>query len=430
MSFNWLSDAELDPHPPFTWLAACCFDLAVRAVVRTAELIPPDFRLEPGTLVVSNHLRDSDVPVLGAALCRRKGVRMLNPIPFCAAREDLFRRGFVGDLLSRSNWPRPVTWVLGRVPLEGLFRILRVQPLRRIREFTFGETVQALCAVGYGASDPRDVFCARGQRELALELGFMPVRVDEIDPARLGRRRLAHWGLRRLRVSVLRALAPGFRATISGQIGRLVELLSTGRVVYLAPEGVTSRSGRFGCVRAGAWEIYRRCANPPPVLPVALSYDPLCSGRVRAVVGVGQALPTIEAASRREFDVRLRVEILRLSAVTCSHLASRFIAVGPREFTTRTFARWLTHAGGVARQGGLTLDPLLAHASPVKLAQQRLGWLARRSLIARAGSGWRNRWPRDAQPAWKTPAAMVPYLHNALDDLATLESGLAGKLAP
>ena len=52
MSFNWLSDAELDPHPPFTWLTACCFDLAVRAVVRNAELIPPDFHLEPGTLVL------------------------------------------------------------------------------------------------------------------------------------------------------------------------------------------------------------------------------------------------------------------------------------------------------------------------------------------------------------------------------------------
>ena len=54
MSFNWLSDAELDPHPPFTWLTACCFDLAVRAVVRNAEIIPPDFRLVPGSLVVSN----------------------------------------------------------------------------------------------------------------------------------------------------------------------------------------------------------------------------------------------------------------------------------------------------------------------------------------------------------------------------------------
>jgi hypothetical protein len=34
------------------------------------------------------------------------------------------------------------------------------------------------------------------------------------------------------------------------------------------------------------------------------------------------------------------------------------------------------------------------------------------------------------QPAWGTPAAVVPYLHNALDDLATLDSGLAAKLAP
>ena len=428
MSFDWLSDAELDPHPPFTWLTAFCFDLAVRAVVRNAELIPPDFRLEPGTLVVSNHLRDCDVPVLTAALCRRRGLRILNPLPFCAAREDLFRRGFVSDLLS--TWPRPITWLLGRVPLEGLFKILRVQPIRRIREFTLGETVVALRSAGFGDADPRHLFSARGQRELASVLGTLPERVDAIEPDALGRLRLAHWGLRRLRIEALRTLDPAFRATIAGQIGRLVELISTGRVVYLAPEGVTSRSGRFGTMRAGAWQVYRRCVPPPPVLPVALSYDPLCSGRVRAVVGVGQTLPAIDAACRRDFDARLRVEILRRSAVTCSHLASRFIAVGPREFTTRTFARWLVHAGQATRQAGLTLDPLLTHASPVTLARKRLSWLERRSVIARARGGWRNRWSPDVQPAWGTPAAVVPYLHNALDDLATLDSRLAGKLAP
>jgi hypothetical protein len=428
MSFNWLSDAELDPHPPFTWLTACCFDLAVRAVVRNAEIIPPDFRLVPGTLVVSNHLRDCDVPVLTAVLCRRRGLRILNPLPFCAGREDLFRRGFVRDLLQ--TWPRPVTWVLGRVPLGGLFRILRVQPIRRIREFTFGETLAALRAAGFGGAKPEDVLCARGLRELAAVLDALPSRIDAVDETRLGRLRLAHWGLRRLRVGVLRALAPAFRATISGQIGRLVELISTGRVVYLAPEGVTSRSGRFGGVRAGAWQVYRRCANPPPVLPVALSYDPLCSGRTRAIVAIGKTLPSIDAACRRDFDARLRVEILRLSAVTCSHLASRFIVVGPRQFTTQRFARWLRHAGRAAQQAGLTLDPLLRYETPDELADKRLAWLARRDLIAPAGAGWRNRWPAGVEPAWATPASVVSYLHNALDDLATLDSGLARKLAP
>jgi len=428
MSFNWLSDAELDPHPPFTWLTACCFDLAVRALVRNAEIIPPDFRLQPGTLVVSNHLRDCDVPVLTAALCRRRGVRILNPLPFCAAREDLFRRGFVSDLLGA--WPRPVAWLLGRVPLEGLFRILRVQPIRRIREFTWGETLSALRAAGFADADPAQVFHARGLREIANALGSLPRRVDAIDPGRLGALRLRHWGLRRLHPAILRALVPGFRATISAQIGRLVELIATGRVVYLAPEGVTSRSGRFGCVRAGAWEVYRRCAMPPPVLPVALSYDPLRRGRVRAVVRIGPTLQPIRVQSRSEFDARLRVEILRLSAVTCSHLVSRFIAAGPRLFTTMTLARWLQHAGDAARDAGLTLDPLLKNAGPARLAHERLAWLASRSLVAPSGAGWRNRWPSDAKPAWGTAAAIVPYLHNALDDLATLDSGLAGKLAP
>ena len=427
MSFNWLSDAELDPHPPFTWLTACCFDLAVRAVVRNAEIIPPDFRVAPGTLVVSNHLRDCDVPVLTAVLCRRRGLRIVNPLPFCAAREDLFRRGFIGDLLQ--TWPRPVTWLLGRVPLGGLFRILRVQPIRRIREFTFGETIGALCAAGFGGARPDEVLSARGLRELAAAAEALPSSIDAIDETHLGTLRLAHWGLRRLRVDVLRALAPAFRATISGQIGRLVELLSTGRVVYLAPEGVTSRSGRFGGVRAGAWQVYRRCTKPPPVLPVALSYDPLCRGRTRAIVAIGKTIP-IDADCRRDFDARLRVEILRLSAVTCSHLASRFIAAGPRQFTTQRFVHWLRHAARAAQQAGLTVDPLLHHAAADDLADERLAWLARRELIAPAGDGWRNRWPAGVEPAWATPAGVVSYLHNALDDLATLDSGLAGKLAP
>ena len=427
MSFNWLSDAELDPHPPFTWLTACCFDLAVRAVVRNAEIIPPDFRVAPGTLVVSNHLRDCDVPVLTAVLCRRRGLRIVNPLPFCAAREDLFRRGFIGDLLQ--TWPRPVTWLLGRVPLGGLFRILRVQPIRRIREFTFGETIGALCAAGFGGARPDEVLSARGLRELAAVAEALPSRIDAIDETHLGTLRLAHWGLRRLRVDVLRALAPAFRATISGQLGRLVELLSKGRVVYLAPEGVTSRSGRFGGVRAGAWQVYRRCTKPPPVLPVALSYDPLCRGRTRAIVAIGKTIP-IDADCRRDFDARLRVEILRLSAVTCSHLASRFIAAGPRQFTTQRFVHWLRHAARAAQQAGLTVDPLLHHAAADDLADERLAWLARRELIARAGAGWRNRWPAGVEPAWATPAGVVSYLHNALDDLATLDSGLAGKLAP
>jgi hypothetical protein len=428
MSLNWLSDAELDPHPPFTWLTACCFDLAVRALVRNAELIPPDFRLQPGTLVVSNHLRDCDVPVLTAALCRRRGVRIVNPLPFCAAREDLFRRGFVSDLLA--TWPRPVAWLLGRVPLEGMFRILRVQPIRRIREFTLAETLSALRAAGFANADPRDMFGPRGQREIGAALGVLPARIADVQAMRLGALRLAPWGLRRLRPGVLRALVPAFRATIAAQIGRLVELISTGRVVYLAPEGVTSRSGRFGCVRAGAWEVYRRCQAPPPVLPVALSYDPLRRGRVRAIVSIGPALPSIDATCRSDFDARLRVEILRLSAVTCSHLVSRFIAVGPRQFTTATLARWLQHAGHATREAGLTLDPLLTARRPAHLACERLAWLERRSLVAACGTGWRNRWPRDAKPAWRTPAAIVPYLHNALEDLATLDSGLARKLAP
>ena len=99
---RWLPDAELDPHPRLTWLTECCFDLSVLALYRKEEMLPEGFSLDPGTLVVSNHQRDSDVPILTTVICRREGLNIRFPLPFYATREDIFLPGFLRDLLHDS----------------------------------------------------------------------------------------------------------------------------------------------------------------------------------------------------------------------------------------------------------------------------------------------------------------------------------------
>src|SRR5699024_8120414 len=59
----------------------------------------------PATIVVSNHRRDADGPLLGAVLLRRQGLRLQPPLPHFVAREDLFEKGFLAHYLPR--WPAP-----------------------------------------------------------------------------------------------------------------------------------------------------------------------------------------------------------------------------------------------------------------------------------------------------------------------------------
>lgn len=164
MTLNLLPDAEHYSHPLFSWFVAVCFDLAVGHIYCIERMIPRGHRLRAGTLVVSNHVRDSDIPILMLALCRRRGWRFHEPLPYFAAREDLLQR----DALASLAWPSPRSRLLGLIPVGWFFRNLRVRPMRRLREFTLGDTVTELLKGGLGTVPPLDLFNARGQRELTL----------------------------------------------------------------------------------------------------------------------------------------------------------------------------------------------------------------------------------------------------------------------
>lgn len=416
MAFDWLADAELDPHPRRTWFAACCFDLVVSRLYRIEPIYPPDYTLAPGTLVVSNHRRDADVPILTCVLCQREGLHIRWPVPFSASREDLFRRDFLAEYLHA--WPRPLQRLLGRIPLTWFFRAMRVEPIRRVREFTLGEAFTELPA----RRDNAYWLNARGRRDMACRNPKAPV----------GRRRGADappdrrdWGLRRLQDQARTELRPGFRATVAGQLERFAELLDGGRVVYFAPEGRNSRDGRFGRILAGPWQVVQRATAQPPILALALSYDPLRAGRLRVIVNVGTPLASYDASSRRLFDTTIKRRIRRLYRLNASHLISRFLVAGPATFTTDELAGWLERARDRLVTANVALDPELAASRTELLASERVDWLRRKALVAPTATGWRNLCPHDAPPSWQRPENAVRYCDNALaDHLHALAPGL------
>lgn len=399
MRFRWLPDAELDPHPRRTWLAECGFDLTVLALFRKEEILPPDYRLDPGTFVVSNHQRDSDVPILTTVLCQRKGFHIRWPLPFFASREDFFQARFLEGLLYA--WPRPLRCLLGWVPLGWFFRIVRCRPMRRVREFTLNDVLREL---------PDDYDLAQGLNTRGRrEVGVKP-------EARQRPFKLRFWGLRRLNLDARRRIGPDFRARIAAQLEHFASLLDAGRVVYFAAEGTISGDGRLHRVRAGPYRLVRLAAEQPPILPVALSYDPLGPGRLRVIIRVGEPFRTREAEHRFDFDAILEREIRELYPVNASHLLGRFLMVGPETFSRESLSQWLRRGRECLREAGLTLDPALLRADCDRLAERRLGWLERKGLVKRYGAQWHNRCPRDVPPGWGRAASVARYLDNALDD--------------
>lgn len=413
MSFRGIPDAQLDPHPRLTWLVEMGFDLGVRLLYRKQEIWPDDARLVPGTLIISNHQRDADVPVIGTTLCQRRGLRFRWPLSFFVAREDLFRGGFLAEYFG--GWPL-IGPLLGHVRLQWFFKAARAYPMRRVREFSLIETVEALRDAGLGSAEVTEVFNARGQHELHARLGALPLRVAELDGRRL--RMLPHWGLRRLRLSALRRIAPAFRATVQQQLAGYARLLDAGRVVYIAPEGLISETGRFGRVRQGTRWLYRHAAAPPAVLPVALSYDALAPGKRRVLVHVGRLVRRLDASSEALFAAQLRRLIQELYMLNPSHLIARFLVAGPLRFTTAEFRAWMQRALDLARTQGVALDPLLQRVPAGELWVRRLRWLQRRRLLDGKAGDWHNVLDRTASPGWQQPANIVRYLDNTLAEAA------------
>jgi 1-acyl-sn-glycerol-3-phosphate acyltransferase len=415
MNFSLLPEAEYYPHPKLSWLIEMGFDLTVRSLYRVERILQPGCR--PGTLVVSNHQRESDVPIVCAALVRRSGLHILDPLPFFAMREDLLHRDALFNLLSK--WPRPIAKTLGRIPLGWLFKGVRTMPMRRLREFTLGDTVEALIVAGLGDEPPDAVLNARGQREVMARMQSPPEHVRDITRDAMGKAWRTFWGLRRLRLSAFKRIAPEFRKTINAQLDSFAALLDRGHSLYMAPEGTISPTGRFGRVRAGPWRVSRRRASPALIMPVGLSYDALGPGRLRVVAHGGASLRNPDLSSQCRFAAQLRDILLALCVLTPSHLLAWYLLHGPKRFTTIQLAEWLERSRDAAHAAGVGLDPIWKRSSGAIIATERVRWMRRRGLLEHGGGEtWRNVWPRDSAPGWESPAAVAAYFVNSLTDFA------------
>jgi hypothetical protein len=285
------------------------------AAFRLEVLAPARLALEPGTLIVATHRRESDVPVLAPPLYYRGRLRETEgeKLSF-AARDDMFLPGFFAGfppglprLARRLLYPVAIARWLPRVgvhPLRSanvarLGEVLAAHPAARLDELLADGALAALLerARAGGAARPqlaRDVL--RGE--------YADVLWRAVSPADVAPDRLAAFWSRRAGLA-----ADDFRT--------LVELLRSGSRLVVFPEGRPSPAGEIGPLQRGIGALVRR-GRPAKIQPLALAYDPLVRGRTRVFV----SLPPPVDPPRDDVDLELLRHLRRAMPLTAGQFAA------------------------------------------------------------------------------------------------------------
>ena len=330
-----------------------------RTLYRVTTIGPVPSRLRHGTLIVSTHRAETDVPLicpsiyLGYGLWRHRRVR-----PHFAAREDVFERGFFAGfpaglplVVRRALYGVGVGRVLARLPMHPV-------PYPDARRLRLG---RALAAVPQAAPLesllPASTY--RLLRERALEAGLAEPRV--VGDVLNGTYADVLWRFYRRAELGHAAFDEAWErraAEATAEIRGLVDLLRSGEVLLVFPEGRPSLDGAIGPVRGGAGMLVRR-GRPESVLPVAIAYDPLQPGRPLAFVAFGKPLGDLAD----DVEASILHALMRTTPLTCGQVvAGRLVDVADSGLDTVTLADLDTRlraAVGAAQAEGRPVDPVL-----------------------------------------------------------------------
>jgi hypothetical protein len=322
------------------------------AAFRVVVLGPRRFRLEPRTLIVSTHRRETDVPVIapllyfGGRLWRYRDERMS-----FAARDDMFLSGFFAgfppDLSPRARrllYPIGVGRFLPRV---------QVHPISSASLARAGELLDARRASPLAEAVPAGL--ADQFRSRAADRG-LPLPQRSGDALRGDYADLLWLPVTREQVPDLDGFWGARAATAAADFRRLVELVRAGGSLLVFPEGRPSPDGEIGPLRRGLAALVRR-ARPRWFLPVAPAYDPLRRGRTRVVVTVG---PRVEPPAEDVEAATLEL-LRRATPLTCGQYVAHELLSG-----RNPDAEGLEHAVDGAHSEQRPVDPELLDSTELR----------------------------------------------------------------
>jgi 1-acyl-sn-glycerol-3-phosphate acyltransferase len=322
------------------------------AAFRVDVLGPRRLPLEPGSLVVITHRRETDVPIVAPALYfgtgghRNRGNRL-----HFAARDDMFLPGFFAGF--PPALPLRLRRLLYPVGVARWLPVVNVFPIRSASVARLGEVLAARRDAAFEELVP-DAILARFLARASAVGRPEPVRPGDVlrgeyadllwQPVSAGNGVLEglddFWGRRAA------GAARDFRT--------LVELVRARRTLLVFPEGRPSPDGEIGPIRPGIGALVRR-GKPVAVRPLALAYDQLVRGRSRVHLAVGEAVPPPAEETERALLGLLR----RTMPLTCGQVVAAALAEGA-DADPPALERRLTEAVAAAEEEGRPVERNLA----------------------------------------------------------------------
>jgi hypothetical protein len=322
------------------------------AAFRVDVLGPRRFPLEPGTLVMATHRRETDVPLIcpplyfGTGGHRNRGNRL-----HFAARDDMFLPGFFAGFppslplrarralyaVDVARWlPRVNVFPIRSANVARLGELLAARPDAPLDELVPEESVGRFLARASAAGRPAPACAGEVLRGEYADLLWHPVSPG--DGVREG---LDDFWSRRA-------------ARAAGEFRTLVELLRGRRTLIVFPEGRPSPDGEIGPIRPGIGALVRR-GKPVAVRPLALAYDPLVRGRTRVHLALGEPV----APPAEETESALLALLRGTMPLTCGQVVAAALAAGA-EADPPALERRLAEAVAAAEEEGRPVERDLA----------------------------------------------------------------------
>jgi|GEM_PF-571454 len=278
------------------------------------------------TYFAISHKRDLDSFLPLPLLLGRRGWRALTEEVHFATRADAFTPGFLARLIQRPAWLSrllhpinvgPIIHALGAHPIESL----HARPLEEwIREALYEDPEAAHSQIGATLAPPLIHALAQAAGETDAQVEQAPLaqalawRYHSALVRWYGPELFTEDARRRAEWRVVRE--------VKRQINDIAQWFQQGGSLYSAPEGRLSPTGRLSAIASGFHRLLRQTPAGTRIVPIALVYDTMTTGRPRLFVDVAEPIEEAMSLPVHELDARLQSTWLSAMRFTCTQLAS------------------------------------------------------------------------------------------------------------
>lgn len=342
------------------------------------------------------HKRDIDPFILVPTIVFHRGWKALTWDMHFALRGDGFTRGFLARIMG--GQPGWLAWLLRPLAVGPLLRWLGTYPtdaLVQPAEEWIREVMQVDGDMQAGTIlSPMFLRNFAQITHLSVEQ-ISGMQLSQLMAWRYHKALYKFYGPEMLLGTKRRHIERRLVERIHHQLDEIVAYFWQDGSFFGSPEGQLSPDGHISPLNASFYRIVRAAPPDLRVVPIALSYDFMSSGRLRLFVEFAPEIAYAPKLPQAELGKQLRRSWLLHTRFTCTQLASGFLmerrdSCSP-EFTLHDLVQAVYQQALDLAAVGRPVDPqLLRLSGATRRVRSYLKYVERRSLVRRsAADSWK-----------------------------------------